>query len=160
MTLLLDEQSAVRYTLSAHNCTTHYRTAVAVYSLSLSEGSSYAIPVGRNLSESSVSILQKTLSENRNISNHHPLHFPRSRFPFKYLEHVKKGDIAEPNLRVTADNLANSCTTYCSEGKLCNTTQFLTTANIFFMGFNSGCGKETMNGMAMFCQQIIRFISF
>jgi len=37
-------QSAVRYTLSAHNCMTHYRTALAVHSLlsftqSLSEGS-------------------------------------------------------------------------------------------------------------------------
>jgi hypothetical protein len=44
VTLLLCEQSAVRYTLSAHNCTTHYRTAVAVRSLlpfiqSLSDGS-------------------------------------------------------------------------------------------------------------------------
>jgi hypothetical protein len=44
--------------------------------------------------------------------------------------------------------LTSSCTTYSSEGTLCKTAKFLTTANASFMGFNSGWweGDEEQNG--------------
>ena len=68
------------------------------------------------------------------------------------LEYVEQGDIAEPNLRVTAEKLAKSCTTYCLlKVTLCKTAQFLKTANTFFVGFNSGWGKGTKNRIAAFC---------
>jgi hypothetical protein len=65
----------------------------------------------------------------RKIPQHQHLHIRQSQTS---LQHVQQSDIVEPTLRVTAHNLPhNSGTAYCVlKVTVCNTAQFVTTANV------------------------------
>jgi len=126
------EQSAVRYTHVSTQL--HDRTAVAVHSLlpyiqSLSVGSTEhqqarisPIPLHRYCNPNS--------REFRKIyqHHHHHLHIRRFQHPFNIFAPniLKKFDIVEPTLRVTAHNLPyNSGIKYSVlKVTLCNTAQF------------------------------------
>ena len=100
--------------MSAHNCTTHYSTVVAVLSLLSFIQSQHATPAVRNLSLSYTSLLQSDLTW---VSKYPPATLLyQTSFPPSLsnicLQYAEQCEMVEPTLRVTAQNLYNSCTIY------------------------------------------------